>query len=62
MTNLKKSEGLERIIGFIESQGRPAAGAAKAGERFVNDDGADLSLTLLADASFRRMTKRASPE
>jgi urease accessory protein len=35
MTNLKKSEGLDRIIGFIESKGglRRAAksGAAKAG-------------------------------
>jgi urease accessory protein len=29
MTNLKKSEGLERIIGFIEAKGglRPAAQA-----------------------------------
>ena len=32
MTNLKKSEGLDRIIGFIESKGglRPAV-KAKAG-------------------------------
>jgi urease accessory protein len=32
MTNLKKSEGLDRIIGFIESKGglRPAGRAAQA--------------------------------
>ena len=35
MTNLKKQDGLDRIIGFIESKGGldPAAGAAENGRR-----------------------------